>query len=71
MQEIDFICAGKVTGVKLDKGWCYVSCSKCFKKLQRSVSSLTCLSCNNTSAVGVLRYVLTLSGLIIYAELTV
>ncbi|WZZ35327.1 hypothetical protein YC2023_018728 [Brassica napus] len=70
-QEIDFICAGKVTGVKLDKGWCYVSCSKCFKKLQRSVSSLTCLSCNNTSAVGVLRYVLTLSGLIIYAELTV
>ncbi|CAG7898667.1 unnamed protein product [Brassica rapa] len=34
-QEIDFICAGKVTGVKLDKGWCYVSCSKCFKKLQR------------------------------------
>ncbi|KAG2248749.1 hypothetical protein Bca52824_088377 [Brassica carinata] len=55
-QEIDFICAGKVTGVKLDKGWCYVSCSKCFKKLQRSVSSLTCMSCNNTSAVGVLRY---------------
>ncbi|KAL0688251.1 hypothetical protein Bca4012_087928 [Brassica carinata] len=54
-QEIDFICAGKVTGVKLDKGWCYVSCSKCFKKLQRSVSSLTCMSCNNTSAVGVLR----------------
>ncbi|CAN7028935.1 unnamed protein product [Brassica rapa subsp. trilocularis] len=51
-QEIDFICAGKVTGVKLDKGWCYVSCSKCFKKLQRSVSSLTCLSCNTTSAVG-------------------
>ncbi|KAF3538300.1 hypothetical protein F2Q69_00024179 [Brassica cretica] len=55
-QEIDFICAGKVTGIKLDKGWCYVSCSKCFKKLQRSFSSLTCLSCNNTSAVGVLRY---------------
>ncbi|CAN7124501.1 unnamed protein product [Brassica rapa subsp. narinosa] len=51
-QKIDFICAGKVTGVKLDKGWCYVSCSKCFKKLQRSVSSLTCLSCNTTSAVG-------------------
>ncbi|KAF3528621.1 hypothetical protein DY000_02038504 [Brassica cretica] len=39
-----------------DKGWCYVSCSKCFKKLHRSVSTLTCQSCNNTNAVGVLRY---------------
>ncbi|CAH8360231.1 unnamed protein product [Eruca vesicaria subsp. sativa] len=55
-QEADFICAGTVTGVKFDKGWCYVSCSKCFKKLQRSDSSLTCLPCNNTNAVGVLRY---------------
>ena len=66
MQDIDFICSGKVTGVKLDKGWCYVSCSKCFKKLHRSVSTLTCQSCNNTNAVGVLRYVLTLSSFMIY-----
>ncbi|KAF3588546.1 hypothetical protein F2Q69_00030958 [Brassica cretica] len=44
------------TEIKVDKGWCYVSCSKCFKKLHRSVSSLTCLFCNNTNAVGVLRY---------------
>ncbi|XP_048600449.1 uncharacterized protein LOC125585337 isoform X2 [Brassica napus] len=56
MQNIDFICTGKVTGIKLDKGWCYVSCAKCFRKLHRSVSSLTCLSCNNTDAVGILRY---------------
>ncbi|CAH8383692.1 unnamed protein product [Eruca vesicaria subsp. sativa] len=55
-QDADFICAGEVTGIKFDKGWCYVSCSKCFKKLQHSVSSLTCLPCNNTNAVGVLRY---------------
>ncbi|KAG2281639.1 hypothetical protein Bca52824_052859 [Brassica carinata] len=55
-QNIDFICTGKVTGIKLDKGWCYVSCAKCFRKLHRSVSSLTCLSCNNTDAVGILRY---------------
>ncbi|KAL0816275.1 hypothetical protein Bca101_072719 [Brassica carinata] len=55
-QDIDFICTGKVTEIKVDKGWCYVSCSKCFKKLHRSVSSLTCLFCNNTNAVGVLRY---------------
>ncbi|CAN6807711.1 unnamed protein product [Brassica oleracea] len=37
-QEIDLICTEKVTGIKLDKGWCYVSCSNCTKKLQRTVS---------------------------------
>ncbi|KAG2328931.1 hypothetical protein Bca4012_021453 [Brassica carinata] len=26
-QDIGFISTGKVTGIKLDKGWCYVSCS--------------------------------------------
>ncbi|CDY28934.1 BnaA02g25420D [Brassica napus] len=54
-QEIDFICTEKVTGIKLDKGWCYVSCSNCTKKLQRTVSAFTCLDCNNTNAVGVLK----------------
>ena len=71
MQDIDFICTGKVTEIKVDKGWCYVSCSKCFKKLHRSVSSLTCLFCNNTNAVGVLRSVLNLSSLSVYAKLAV
>ncbi|CAF1855301.1 unnamed protein product [Brassica napus] len=70
-QNIDFICTGKVTGIKLDKGWCYVSCAKCFRKLHRSVSSLTCLSCNNTDAVGILRYVLTLIKLNMYVKLDV
>ncbi|CAN7017544.1 unnamed protein product [Brassica oleracea var. botrytis] len=31
----------KVTGFNMDKGWCYVSCSRCTKKLQRTVSSFT------------------------------
>ncbi|WZZ60010.1 hypothetical protein YC2023_060117 [Brassica napus] len=53
--EIDFICTEKVTGIKLDKGWCYVSCSNSTKKLQRTVSAFTCLDCNNTNAVGVLK----------------
>ncbi|XP_048603722.1 uncharacterized protein BNAA01G30200D isoform X3 [Brassica napus] len=53
-QEIDFICTGRVTGIKMDKGWCYVSCSHCAKKLQLTVASFTCLSCNNTNAVSVL-----------------
>ncbi|KAG2283300.1 hypothetical protein Bca52824_054520 [Brassica carinata] len=34
-QEIDFICTGKVTGIKLDKGLCYVSCSNCTKSSKR------------------------------------
>ncbi|KAF8096726.1 hypothetical protein N665_0303s0049 [Sinapis alba] len=55
-QDIEFVCTGKVTGIRLDRGWCYVSCSSCSKKLQRTVSSFTCISCNNPNAVGVLRY---------------
>nr|VDD54475.1 unnamed protein product [Brassica oleracea] len=55
-QEIDFICTGRVTEVKMKKGWCYISFSNCAKKLQRTVSSFTCLPCNKTNAVGVLRY---------------
>lgn len=31
-QDINFMCSGKVTGIKMDKGWCYVGCSKCTKK---------------------------------------
>ncbi|KAH0899338.1 hypothetical protein HID58_048906 [Brassica napus] len=27
-QEIEFVCTSKVTGIKMDKGWCYVSCSR-------------------------------------------
>ncbi|KAF3507455.1 hypothetical protein F2Q69_00010197, partial [Brassica cretica] len=55
-QEIDFICTGKVVRLDVDKGWCYVTCAKCSKKLQRTVSALECTRCNNTNAVGVLRY---------------
>ncbi|CAH8392218.1 unnamed protein product [Eruca vesicaria subsp. sativa] len=35
-QDIDFIFTGTLD---LDKGWCYVVCSKCSKKLQRTVSA--------------------------------
>ncbi|KAJ4897791.1 Rep_fac-A_C domain-containing protein [Raphanus sativus] len=56
-QDIDFICNWRVTGIKMDKGWCYVSCSNCAKKLQRTASSFTCVPCNNSNAVGILRVV--------------
>ncbi|KAH0914591.1 hypothetical protein HID58_029037 [Brassica napus] len=53
----------RVTEIKIDKWWCYVSCSNCGKKLQHTASSFTCVPCNNTSVVGVLRYVLPLSSI--------
>ncbi|CAN6925573.1 unnamed protein product [Brassica oleracea] len=51
-QEIDFLCTGKVVRVDTDKGWCYVACSKCSKKLQRTESAFTCGVCSNSHAVG-------------------
>ncbi|KAF8094782.1 hypothetical protein N665_0353s0013 [Sinapis alba] len=55
-QEIDFLCTGRVVRVDAEKGWCYVSCSKCSKKLQRTVSAFTCGRCNNSNDVGSLHY---------------
>ncbi|KAH0871894.1 hypothetical protein HID58_078916, partial [Brassica napus] len=49
--EIEFVCTGMVSEIKMDKGWCYVH-----KNLQRTVSFLTCVSCNNTCVFGVLWY---------------
>ncbi|CAH8361470.1 unnamed protein product [Eruca vesicaria subsp. sativa] len=55
-QAIDFLCTGEVRRVESEKGWCYVACSKCSKKLQRTVNSFTCERCVNSHAVGSLRY---------------
>lgn len=46
----------KVDAIETTKCWCYISCSKCYRKLKREVASLTCPSCNDSSAVGVMRY---------------
>ncbi|KAH0862803.1 hypothetical protein HID58_080014, partial [Brassica napus] len=43
------------TGMKKDKGCCYVSFSRWTKELQRTVSAFTCKTCNNANVVGVLR----------------
>ncbi|XP_013713774.1 uncharacterized protein LOC106417529 [Brassica napus] len=55
-QEIDFLCTGRVVRIDTGKGWCYVACSKCSKKLQRTETAFTCGVCNNPQAVGALRY---------------
>ncbi|CAN6890721.1 unnamed protein product, partial [Brassica oleracea] len=40
-------------GTQTDKGWCYIGCSKCSTKLQREISSFTCLFCDKTNALSV------------------
>ncbi|WZZ64965.1 hypothetical protein YC2023_076335 [Brassica napus] len=55
LAEIDFLCAGRVARVDADKGWCYVACSKCSRKLQRTVSAFTCVRCANPHAIEALR----------------
>ncbi|CAF1708314.1 unnamed protein product [Brassica oleracea var. botrytis] len=54
--NIEFLCKAEVTSLQSEKGWCYIGCSKCAKKLQRDETSFTCLSCDRENATGVLRY---------------
>ncbi|XP_013613788.1 PREDICTED: uncharacterized protein LOC106319950 [Brassica oleracea var. oleracea] len=54
--NIEFLCKVEVTSLQSEKGWCYIGCSKCAKKLQRDETSFTCLSCDRKNATGVLRY---------------
>nr|VDD33264.1 unnamed protein product [Brassica oleracea] len=54
-QNIEFLCKAEVTSLQSEKGWCYIGCSKCVKKLQRDETSFTCLSCDRENATGVLR----------------
>ena len=51
------MCTGRVIRLHSDKGWCYFGCSKCGRKLQRIDSTFRCVRCNNSHAVGDLRYV--------------
>ncbi|KAH0884567.1 hypothetical protein HID58_060663 [Brassica napus] len=60
-QIIDFLCTGKLTGVQAEKGWCYIGCARCAKKLLRGESSFTCPACANPNAVASLRYRVELS----------
>lgn len=55
-QNIEFLCKAKVSCLQQEKGWCYIGCSKCARKLQRDETSFTCLSCDRQNATGVLRY---------------
>ncbi|CAH8353273.1 unnamed protein product [Eruca vesicaria subsp. sativa] len=45
-QIIEFLCKAEATSVQSEKGWSYIGCSKCAKKLQRDESSFTCLFCD-------------------------
>ncbi|CAF2140869.1 unnamed protein product [Brassica napus] len=58
---IEFLCATKVTRIQAEKEWCYIGCWKLSKKLQREISSFTCIVFDKTNDVGVLRYRVELS----------
>ncbi|KAH0872553.1 LOW QUALITY PROTEIN: hypothetical protein HID58_069915 [Brassica napus] len=60
-QIIAFLCTAKVNGTQTDKGWCYIGSSKCSTKLQRDISSFTCLFCDKTNVVAALRHRVELS----------
>ncbi|CAH8316954.1 unnamed protein product [Eruca vesicaria subsp. sativa] len=45
-QIIEFLCKAEATSVQSEKGWSYIGCSKCAKKLQRDESSFTSLFCD-------------------------
>ncbi|WZZ33543.1 hypothetical protein YC2023_016944 [Brassica napus] len=57
-QAIEFLCKAKIASLETTNGWCYISCAKCSKKLQRGNSSFTCPTCFNASAVGVVSLLL-------------
>ncbi|CDY49751.1 BnaA02g19210D [Brassica napus] len=61
LQMIEFLCATKVTRIQAEKEWCYIGCWKLSKKLQREISSFTCIVFDKTNDVGVLRYRVELS----------
>lgn len=50
------MCTGRVTRVDPANGWCYFACTKCSRKLHRTESAFTCVRCDNSHAVGALRY---------------
>ncbi|CAN7019402.1 unnamed protein product, partial [Brassica oleracea var. botrytis] len=56
-QVMSYVYAISAFVFEADKGWCYVACSKCSKKLQRTITSFECARCNNPHAVGSLWYV--------------
>ncbi|XP_013600667.1 PREDICTED: uncharacterized protein LOC106308090 [Brassica oleracea var. oleracea] len=55
-QSTEFLCKARIVSLETTNGWCYISCAKCSKKLQRGISSSTCTTCFNASVVGVVRY---------------
>lgn len=46
-QDIEFLCKAEVTSLQSDKGWCYIGCSKCTKKLQ-SINAVTLCNLSGT-----------------------
>ncbi|CAH8336969.1 unnamed protein product [Eruca vesicaria subsp. sativa] len=59
-EEIEFMITGRITGVDVHKGWCYVGCRKCSRELHLTVPGFACVRCNKPHADGDLCYRVTL-----------
>ncbi|KAJ4881292.1 OB-fold-like protein [Raphanus sativus] len=55
-QEVEFLCTAVVNGIETGNGWSYISCWKCYRKLQRGFSAFTCSAYQADNAVVVVRY---------------
>ncbi|KAF3530256.1 hypothetical protein DY000_02042130 [Brassica cretica] len=47
LQTTEFLFTSKVEAIETTNGWCYISCSKYSRKLQRGFSLFTCNFCND------------------------
>ncbi|KAM7522784.1 hypothetical protein LguiA_012686 [Lonicera macranthoides] len=45
-EEIMVICRATITSIDKNKGWYYMSCKKCFRKLKKLETTLKCEKCN-------------------------
>ncbi|XP_010473651.1 PREDICTED: uncharacterized protein LOC104753067 [Camelina sativa] len=55
-KEKSFWCKVKVVDIVLRNGWNYISCSGCNLKMDTTGSTISCLTCPPTQAVGKLQY---------------
>lgn len=54
-QAVEFICTAVVNGIETGNGWCYISCSKYYRKLKLGFLAFTCHAYQDDNAMGIVR----------------
>ncbi|XP_022563546.2 uncharacterized protein LOC106412293 [Brassica napus] len=52
-EAVEFICTAVVNGIETGNGWCYISCSKYYRKLKLGISAFTCHAYQDDNAMGI------------------